>query len=185
MTFYNMKNVILCLFVAGAAMCVTSCANLSPFTEDLYNNSGWTEEDLKQIQFYTSKEIIIYRRLKSTDTRISGGKIVSKDGQQVEEIVIKKRTPGVFESKKDDSKNFAISFDVDGRYLTFGPNPKMGGKYTLRAKEWKKHGRGVVTYGGEEYEVIPGSGYATLLVDLKKAQSSSVKSRKAKGRKID
>ena len=179
-----MKNVILCLSVLAAVL-VTSCVSLSPFTEDLYENSGWSDDDLKQIQFYTSKEIIIYRKLKSTDTRISGGKIVSKDGRQVEEIIIKKRTPGVFEFRKDSTENFGVSFDVDGRYLTFGPNPKMGGKYTLRAKAWKKGGKGVVTYGGEEYEVVPGSGYATLLVDLKKAQNTSVKSRKAKGRKIN
>jgi len=158
-----MKNVILCLFVLTALL-VTSCVSLSPFTEELYENSGWSDEDLKQIQFYTSKEVIIYRKLKSTDTRISGGKIVSKDGRQVEEIIIKKRTPGVFEFRKDSTENFAVSFDVDGRYLTFGPNPKMGGKYT---------------------QVVPGSGYATLLVDLKKAQSTNVKSRKAKGRKIN
>ncbi len=179
-----MKNVILCLSLLAAVL-VTSCAKLSPFTEELYENSRWSDEDLKQIQFYTSKEIIIYRKLKSTDSQISGGKIISKDGRQVEEIIIKKRTPGVFESRKESSGNFAVSFDVDGRYLTFGPNPKMGNKYTLRAKEWKKGGRGVVTYGGEEFEVVPGSGYATLLVDLKKAQSTKVKSSKAKGRKVN
>jgi len=180
-----MKNVKLLFVLIAATTLMTGCAKLSPFTESLYKENAWSEEDLKQIQFYLSKEIVIYRQLKNSDTRISSGKILSKDGRQVEEIIIKKRTPGVFEFKKDSTQTFAVSFDIDGRYLMFGPNPKMNGKYALRAKEWKKGGRGVISYGDEEFTVIPGSGYASLLVDLKKAQNTSVRSRRAKGRKIN
>lgn len=181
-----MKNIklLLCLFMAATFL--TSCtARLSPFTKTLYEDNAWSEDDLKRIQFYLSKEIIIYRQLKNSDTRITSGKILSKDGRQVEEIIIKKRTPGVFEFQRDSTDHFAISFDTGGQYLMFAPNPKMNNKYTLRAKEWKRGGKGIVTYGEEEFTAIPGSGYATLLVDLKKAQNTSIKSRRAKGRRVN
>ncbi len=181
-----MKNVKLLFAAFGMMTLMASCASLTPFTEELYEENGWSDDELQRIQFYLSKEIVLYRQKKEADSKISDGKIRMKDGRELEEIIIKKRTPGVFEFKKDDSELFVVSFDVDGRHLTFGSNPKMNGKYTLRAKEWdKRSGRGKVTYGEDEFNVVPGSGYATLMVNLKKMQKVNVKSRKAKGRTVN
>ena len=107
------------------------------------------------------------------------------NGKQVEEVLIKKGTPGVVIFIPKENR-FAVSFESDGdrRFLIFGPNPKNGGRYTLRAKEWKRR-QGKVTYEDRTYWTQGESAFASLMVDLKKVRNVSVSSRKAKGRTID
>ena len=107
------------------------------------------------------------------------------DGKKVEEVVVRKGTPGVLIFMPKE-KRFAVSFENnnDERYLMFGPNPKAGNRYVLLASDWKRR-RGEVRYDGKSYYTPSESAYAALMVDLKKIRKVQVKSRTAKGRKID
>ncbi len=174
------------LFILLAALGLHSCSpSLTPFTQKLYDQNNWSEEELKRIQFYLSEDIVLRKQVSSGDSKIESGDIKIVSGSKVEEIIIKRGTPGVlaFMPKK---KRFAISFEEgdEGRYLMFGPNPKRGNRYLLLASDWKRR-KGEVSYGDQKYYTTSDSAYAALLVNLKKVRNVQVKSRKAKGRTVD
>ena len=174
------------LLAVVAVLALSACGpTLSPFTESLYKKNQWSEAELKRIQFYLSNDIVMRRELTGAKSEIVSGEIKMIDGRQVEEVAIRKGTPGVllFLPEKD---RFAISFEDGGkeRFLVFGPNPKVNGRFVLLASEWKRRS-GMVTYEGKKWQVDNNSAYASLLVDLKKVNKVSVDARTAPGRRID
>ena len=164
---------------------LASCSpRLTPFTQRLYEESRWTKAELKKIQFYLSEDIKLKRSLSGGSSEIINGKIKIENGQEIEEVIIPKMTPGVFVFSPKDER-FAISFeDSDARFLMFGPNPRAGNKYVLLASEWKNR-RGKVKYDDKTWRVSADDAIASLLVDLKKVRKVSVSSRTAGGRKVD
>ena len=182
-----MKTLNLSFLAILSVAFLSSCSNqLTYFSQDLYDEYRWPEQELKKIQFYTSQDIVLKRELSGGSSEIISGKIKIENGRQIEEVVIRKGTPGAFLfSPKND--RFAISFEEDGdspRYLMFGPNPKFNDRYALLASEWKRNS-GQVTYDGKKWSVTSDDAYATLLVDMRKIDKVSVNSRVAKGRPID
>jgi len=171
-------------FLALAIMLMTGCADSrKPFTQKLYNQSNLTANDLKKVQFYTSGDIVLTRELQTGSTEVTSGKIKMKGGKRIDEVVIKKGTPGIvlFSPKQD---RLAISFENDdNKYLIFGPNPNRGKEYVLLASEWKQN-YGIVSYDGKEWETPSSSAYATLVVDVSRLENVTVKSRSAGGRTV-
>lgn len=164
---------------------LSSCSkNLVPFTANLYEKSNWGENEIKRIQFYTSDDITIQRKVNNSSGEIISGKIRFVNGEEIEEVVIKRGTPGVA-VWFPDQKRFGISFeDGDDQYLTFGPNPERKGRYFLLASDWKNK-IGTVHYQGQKYYTSPSSSYVYLLVDMKKINKMNKDSRVAKGRTIN
>ena len=177
-----MKSHNLFFLAALSLMMLSSCSpNLSYFTQDVYDQNHWTEAELKRIQFYVSQDIVLKRELTGAKSEIISGKIKMEKGRKIEEVVIKKGTPGVYTfSPKDD--RFAVSFE-DDRYLIFGPSPKNRNRYVLRASEWNRNS-GKVNYDGKLWRVSSDAAYAALLVDMKKINRTDVNSRTAKGRRV-
>lgn len=182
-----MKVFIGNLLLVGLLFLSACSPKLSPFSQRLIDQNGWSEDELQQIQFYLSDDIVLKRDFKRGSSKIVSGEIKMVNGREVEEIRISKGTPGIllFQPK---SNRMAVSFesgkDSDSRYLMFGPNPKRGKNYVLLASDWNNR-RGKVKYDGKTYYTSSDSALATLMVDLKKSGRTSVKSRSAKGRKID
>ena len=173
------------LIILCSVLFLTSCGqDLKYFTKDLYDEYQWSERDLKKIQFYVSQDIILYRGLSDEGTRIQKGKIRVESDSEVEEIIIKQGTPGVFVmSPKQD--RFAISFEEGKRsFLMFGPNRKASGRFVLLAKDWDKQS-GQVTYGNEVWETSSESAYAALMVDIKRARKTKYRSKTAEGNRVD
>lgn len=173
-------------FLVIGLLFLSACSpKLSPFSQRLIDQNGWSEDDLQQIQFYLSDDIVLKRDFTRGSSEIVSGDIKMVNGREVEEVKIRKGTPGVllFQPK---SKRMAVSFESgnDTRYLMFGPNPKRGKNYVLLASDWNNR-RGKVKYDGKTYYTDSNSALATLMVDLKRSGNTSVKSRSAKGRKID
>ncbi|MCB0633690.1 MAG: hypothetical protein R2824_21120 [Saprospiraceae bacterium] len=173
---------------AAAAMLLTLSAcspQLTTFTQRLYDEYEWTETDLKRIQFYVSDDIVMRRQLTGGSSEIISGEIKVVDGREVEEVVIRRKTPGVLLFLPKENR-FAISFEAEGddRYLIFGPNPKAGNRYALLASEWRRRG-GTVTYEGRRFDVEASSAFASLMVDLKKIRKTSINSRTARGRRVN
>jgi hypothetical protein len=169
------------------AFLFVSCSpNLSPFTERLKQEQGWSEEELSLIQFYLSDDVVLRRQISSGSTEIISGEIKIIDGKRIEEIIVPEGTPGIL-VENPKSNRLGISFEGghDERFLMFGPNPKRGGRYVLLASDWDKR-RGTISYDGRKYYTNPENGaLANLLVDLKKTKRTRVTSRTAGGRKID
>jgi len=169
---------------ALALLTLSSCGkNLKYFTEDLYDEYRWSEQELKTIQFYVSQDIVLYRGDSDDGTRIRDGKILVENDRKVEEVVIKSGTPGVFVlSPKED--RFAISFN-DGKdeFLMFGPNPKANGRFVLLAKDWDRRS-GEITYGGKTWKTNSDSAYAALMVDIKRSGKTKYRTDNVGGQKV-
>ena len=175
------------IFAAFALLTIlASCGtNLRPFTQELYDEYGWTEDELRRIQFYVSRDVVLTRQLTTGSTQIVSGEIKIVDGREVEEIIIPAGTPGVF-LFSPKSNRLAVSFDdgSDERFLMFGPNPNANNRFVLLASEWDRNS-GKVTYEGQSYWVESSVAYASLMVDLRKIQKTKVKSHTASGRKVN
>ena len=176
-----MRIILWGLLVLIAASCSPT---LSPYTENMQEKLNWSESEMKQIQFYLSEDVLLYREVEMGDATVRDGKIKIRNGRKVEEIFFEKGTPGVylFSPKRN---HVAISFEGgEDRYLVFGPNPKLRGRYVLLAKDWNQR-NGKVRYDGKVYLTSTLSSVAGLEVDLDRADRTSVKSRTAKGRRVD
>ncbi|HKK75924.1 MAG TPA: hypothetical protein VJ953_12680 [Saprospiraceae bacterium] len=179
-----MRKIFYLLFLGFLTL--SSCSpRLSPLTENMVRQNRWTEDDLRQIQFYLSDDIVMTRRVGGSASTIESGEIKIINGQKVEQVVIKEGTPGIalFSPNRDE---VAVSFEADSdrRFLVFGASDQVGGRYVLRAREWKRR-TGTITYEDKLYRVQGNSAYASLLVDLKKVNKTIVDSRRAGGRRIN
>jgi len=163
---------------------LSSCSQqLNYFTEDMYSDYKWSENELKKIQFYLSEDIELESIRNASESKISDGQIRINKGQKIDKVIIRKGTPGTL-MFSPSTKRFAVSFDEDSEnYLMFGPNPKANGKYVLLAKDWKRH-HGIISYGNKQYRTSSESAYAALMVDVKKAKRMSYSKKTASGRTI-
>jgi hypothetical protein len=157
---------------------------LTPFTQKLYEDYKWTADDLKQIQFYLSDDIILRRKASEGESRIQNGKIRTIDGEKIEEIIFKSGTPCVYLFSPKEQR-FAISFEASDppKYLMFGPNPKFGNKYVLLGKEWNRN-TGTVSYQESSWYTTTESAFACLLVDLQHLKSVERNTQIVKGQKV-
>jgi hypothetical protein len=180
-----MKTQHLILLAFFSVVLFGACSNrLTYFTDDLNERYRWTDDELRKIQFYVSQNIVLKREVSGGDREIISGKIKIEDGRKIEEVVIRKGTPGafLFSPKRD---RFAIGFeDGNDRYLMFGPSPKYSDRFVLLASDWDRR-TGSVTYDDKTWKVSSDVAYAALLVDLRKINKVDVNSRVAKGRKVN
>ena len=178
---YLKYSVLLSLF----AILMSSCGpTLRPFTKNMYQDYGWSERDLQNVQFYLSHDIVLKRKASGNESIIKDGKIRVVDAKKVEKIVIKRGTPGtlVFIPKKN---RFAVSFDHDeSKYLMFGPSKKVNGKFVLLAQDWDRN-VGTMTYNNETYYTTSSSAMAHLLVDIKAASKVRYTREQASGRVVE
>ncbi len=180
-----MKTQILAFLALFSVVLLGACSNkLSYFTDELNERYRWTDGELKKIQFYVSQDIVMKREITGGDREIISGKIKIEDGRQIEEVVIRKGTPGAFLfSPKAD--RFAIGFEESSeRYLIFGPSPKYSDRFVLMASDWDRKS-GEVSYDNKTWKVSSDNAYSALLVDLRKINKVDVNSRVVKGRKVD
>lgn len=164
---------------------LTSCSpTLSYFTQDLYEDNRWSGEELQQIQFYLSDDIVLYRDLSDSESKISRGKVILKNGRKVEEVTFKKGTPGIM-TFHPKSNRLGVSFEEDDdKFLMFGPNPKAGDRYTLLAKDWNRK-VGKITYDNRTYNISSTDAFTALMIDLERVRNTDVNNRTARGRRIE
>ncbi|MBK7806543.1 MAG: hypothetical protein KA270_14405 [Saprospiraceae bacterium] len=177
-----MRTVVFSLVVLFLASCAPS---LKYYTKEIHDDSRWSDSELGKIQFYLSNDIFLWRDVNRGESVITNGKIKMVDGREVEEIVIKKGTPGAF-LFSPQKNHYAVSFDNndDSKYLIFGPSEKVNGRYVLLAKDWDRR-FGKVTYGDKVYKTTNESAFAYLMVDVDKTRRTKVSTTKAPGRKVE
>ena len=177
-----MRTVVFSLVVLFLASCAPS---LKYYTKEIHDDSRWSDSELGKIQFYLSNDIFLWRDVNRGESVITNGKIKMVDGREVEEIVIKKGTPGAF-LFSPQKNHYAVSFDNndDSKYLIFGPSEKVNGRYVLLAKDWDRR-FGKVTYGDKVYKTTNESAFAYLMVDGGRTRRTKVSTTKALGRKVE
>ncbi len=162
----------------------SSCGpKLSPLTQRLVEDQAWSEDELKRIQFYLSEDLILTREVRDGKSEIRNGQVKIIDGREVEQVVFKRNTPGVFVFSPK-SQRMAVSFEQnDDNFLVFGPNPKAGNRYVILAAEWDRRS-GQVSYAGKQWRVNAADAYASLLIPLKRLRNQDVKGKVVGGRKL-
>jgi hypothetical protein len=176
-----MRVLVITIFLFSLISCAPT---LSYYTKDIHDTARWDDADFSKIQFYISDDILLWRDVSKGESVITNGKIKMVDGREVEEVLIKRGTPGVY-LFSPQNKQHAISFDAtdDNKYLIFGPSEKVNNRYVLLAKEWGNR-YGKVTYGDKVYNTSAQSAFAYLLVDLAKTKNTKINSQRPSGRKV-
>src|SRR3989338_3582965 len=85
----------LLIAIGSLLLVLAACKPKSVFLESSRIQIDSARVSLKQVQFYNDKPIILRRKATESDISESGGRMVEVDGDQVQEILIKKGTPGV------------------------------------------------------------------------------------------
>lgn len=156
---------------------------LSPLTQRLVDDQNWTQDELKRIQFYLSEDLVLVRELRNGNSEIRNGQVKIIDGREVEQIVFKRNTPGVFVFQPK-TQRMAVSFEkTDDNFLVFGPNPKAGNRYVIMAADWDRRS-GTVTYAGKTWRVNAADAYASLMIPLKRLRNNDVTGKVVGGRKL-
>lgn len=107
------------LFAAAAvfALFSTGCSSFVPFTYELRAGHHLTDDEVKNLQFYSSHTITLRREVQSQDRQITPGhKLRLVSGKSVEEVVIPAKTPGV--AMRVSAQAISVSF-VTGTSLDF------------------------------------------------------------------
>ncbi len=174
----NRKWIILFLITG---VLTTSCSDKVLFTRQMQQLLYENEINMRHVQFYNSKKIVLKRNLTSEETDVASGKILFENGKYIEEIIIPKHTPGV--AVKSGKNYLNIAFENDKRkYLKFLLN--YNNNYQLSAKEWDKN-YGKIKYDTLTYYILPGGAKALLEVSKNNVSKFEKKRRKLKGVRVN
>jgi len=162
----------------------TSCSKRIAFTTDLRRKLEAQNIDIAKLQYYNSNQLILKRKLDSTEVKVAQGKVTYESGAYIEEIYINAKTPGVCEIKLD-SDRLKISFEEgEGKNLTFGDlNPNSERYYILASAPWKGY-TSKTKYQNQVYTVSSPNGIAYLEIAKSVIRKLKKEKRTAKGRKI-
>ena len=189
--------------VAIAALLV-GCANT---TDRVQDRLAWTDgnaqrynlapHELRDLQFWVSDDIHLRRLTTAGQRDIEGGRLVERSAKSVDEIIIKRGTPGVAVGSGHDW--IAVSFEP-GSYLYFTARrngmllaPTHSGRsgpgdlYYLWAQDWRG-GKGIVPVNGQTngvlYEATPASADSFLLVERRAVAESQRNRHVQQGREV-
>jgi hypothetical protein len=169
----------------GLVLLLGSCSpRLTPLTSGLVDSQNWSDNELRRIQYYLNQDIVLERQVRDRGSEIVLGNVIMRDGRQVERLVFPRGTPGAFVRKLGEDR-YAFSFEPrhDDRFLVFTANPKRGGLFLLSAHNWHE-GRGQLSYAGNTYFTVPGSGLAALEINMKGRGRDRVRQRTVPGRTV-
>lgn len=155
---------------------------LVPFTTTIQEKFGLTKEDLKQVQFYVSEDIVLTKELLGKSNEVVSGKIKTFASKKIDEVFVKAKTPCLVVDTNSKG-NLKVSFSLsDEKTLTFGNTPNST-RFVLLAEKWEGH-TGILNYGGEKYQVS-GFGYdSSLCVKMKDIRKVCKHKHRERGRKL-
>lgn len=123
--------VLLCLVATSAA--TTGCASYVPFTEELRTQNDLREAELRNLQFFTSDEVVLRREASSTGRQITPGhRLVLLSGKTVEEVVIEQHTPGVVTKFGEGWMTIDFGGDTKLEFAVRGAEPVHDGAFALQ-----------------------------------------------------
>ncbi len=158
----------------------SSCSKTMLFTQTMRHQLNDHGVDLRDVQFYNSRKFILQRNLSYEEARVAQGKISFENGQFIEQIIIKKNTPGVCEEIEPNS--LLVSFE-DGynRNIRFMINEREN--YQISALDWRNR-FGRVSYDTTYYYIVPGGERTLLKVKKEDVTKIDQQQRVAAGRKV-
>jgi hypothetical protein len=160
----------LLIAVGSLILVFAACKPKSVFLESNRILIDSAKVSLKQVQFYNDKPIILRRKATESEISESGGRMVEVDGDQVQEILIKKGTPGVLAGNQNGK--LLVRFERgEGKTLRFYKNSK--GAYQIDAEKWVAK-KGIVKYADLDFLIEPESNDVLLMFrETKRFRSTS------------
>jgi len=181
-----MKNSFLLLIITLA---FSSCSQKVYFTKETKEKLEAKGIDLKKIQYYNSEAIVLLREIKEEEVKVAEGKVRFENGKNVEEIIIKRKTPGVF-AEANTSDALMIRFEKgEEKFLPFVASKDYSGRkniYQMGYLDRVNSGgsrMALVNYDGKKYSIVFGSS-AALLIDKSVLVKEDRKTRVAEGVKV-
>lgn len=162
-----MKNTFLILIIALA---LSSCSQKIYFTKEIKDKLEAKGVDLQKIQFYNSEAIVLLREVKDEEIKVAEGKVRFENGRNVEEIIIKRNTPGVF-AEPNTNETLMFRFENGGtKFLPFLPSKgstyRGNNVYQLGYLDRVNSGgqrMAIVNYDDKKYSIVYGSNSALLI----------------------
>ncbi len=160
---------------------VISTYDKVPFTNSLRAENELTAPEIQRLQFYVSHQIVLQNRASSGKREVSKGKLITKEGQAVDEVVVNKGTPGI--AVKVEDRAIRISFEEKTSIgFAAGQNPDPD-NYSLAIVRNEK-GENAVRYAGADYAAMDNSALSYLLIKKEDLSELVNKRRVLPGRRI-
>lgn len=163
----------------------TSCKTFTPFSAALKMRNNWTEAELKKIQFYNSKEIVIANQFIDTKSEIKKGKVFIKTdikSDSTNTIVIKKHTKGVL--VKAESNKLIVSFEKDDNHFVVFSLNENNAQNIGDSLYYMLNNNGQINYNGIKQYISSDTNEVLLLVEYYSKNTKKVKKQFVKGKKI-
>lgn len=91
---------------------LSGCSNRVAFTKDLIRGYALTAEDLSELQYYVSNDILLrHAKSFSENYDIEDGVLVSKKRFEVDEVLVKEDTPGIAVGVGPRGRSLEVSFE--------------------------------------------------------------------------
>jgi hypothetical protein len=169
-----------CLLLLTVALLGWGCKEKSILMESARVALVENNVDLRSMQVYNDKAIILRRQANSSEVSQTGGKLIMVDGQQVLEVVIRANTPGVITGSQNGK--FLVRFETgSGKILQFYKNSK--GAFQIDADRWIGQ-KGALKYANLDFTLESESNNVILMYVQKKKYRSSTNQRTVKGLKV-
>ncbi len=136
-----------------------------------------------ELQYFVSERLVLQREVTSRDDSLARGHIRVRRGRFIDQVVIRRKTPGIAVDWGDDW--VAISFE-EGSSIVFATEPGSGrgDVYHLKEEVDPRGGRAGVEMAGRRYRVRSGRS-ARLEVRRNSKTKRSKKRTVLRGRKIE
>lgn len=173
--------------VVGLLLSSVGCTRRIYFSQSvrdgLEGGAGVADSE-SALQYFAAHRIVLEREAKSRNERINGGRIIVRRGRIIEQVVIRRGTPGIATEWGEDW--LSVSFE-EGTSLVFTKavaNRHGTVLYRLRTKEGPL-GAPVVDFNGRGW-VLASPGFDATLQIKRNAAGTRKKSRKVlRGRRLD
>lgn len=165
----------------AVSMFLGSCATKIPFTTKEQQKYKLSNEDVKQLQFYTQYDITFKNGTKDGSTKTEDGELVIKNESSLNTVFIESGTQGIVERVEGDI--LYVSFE-EGKNIKFKAS-LSDGKYRIKSDSFNARTRsGKITYGDEVYYISSSSLKAFLVFKVKNSTKRDSKETSVKGRKL-
>ena len=161
-------SIVLSLFLSSCAV-----TNKVYFTEELRQRAVNQGVDLRQLQFFNDKDIVLRRKIITSESTVKKGGLQLNDATNYEYVVIKKNTPGLC-TEIDSLGTFSITWEkAERKGLMFKKN--KSDVFQIGANAWNNK-IGEVSYKENKFDLLPEGRHTMLMV--KKEHDQKIKTKK-------
>ena len=174
---------VLCLIACAVPLVITGCAaNRVWFTQNIRDGLSLTPHEIGQLQYYVDRRVTLQRERLSGDRSVVAGRLVTRSGRVVDEVIINPGTPGIV-LQPTSPFSVAVSFEEGTSALEFGAT-QNGDESGANRLYCLKTANSEVTFSDQNYLVDLGDGIPCLVIDRKSLSRLEQNRRTLRGRRI-